>query len=286
MYHAKKSGKNTYRFYTEKLGHEQRREAKIEYYLQEAIHNDELTLVYQPQYDLVSRQIIGAEILLRWHNEHLGDISPEEFIPVAEQSNLIITIGEWVLSNTCKQAKYWREKYKRDLLFSINISPAQFKDNQFYLHLKRIIGSYNFPPNSLCIEITENLLIDNNERINLDISNINTLGIRISLDDFGMGHSSLRRLKTFPLHLLKIDKLFVADIQNEKDNVFVIDTIIKLAQELGINTIAEGIENQKQLNYLISKECLLGQGIFLSKPLYAAEFEKIAYSVTYSPEDV
>jgi EAL domain-containing protein (putative c-di-GMP-specific phosphodiesterase class I) len=285
MYNAKKSGKNTYRFYTEKLSKEQHREAKIESYLPEALKKDEFTLFYQPQYNLLTQEIIGAEILLRWHNERLGEISPAEFIPVAEQNNLMIGIGDWVLQKACEQAKLWREQYKRELLFSINVSAIQFKDNNFYLNFKKTVESYNFPPHSLGIEISENLLIENNEDINIVISNINMLGVRISLDDFSMSYSSLKCLKMFPLNILKIDKLFVADILNEKDNVLIIDTIIKLAQELGITIVAEGIENKKQLNYLISKECHLGQGFFLSKPLPAAEFEKIAYSVTYLPEE-
>ena len=153
MYYAKKSGKNTYQFYTKKLSDEQHREAEIESHLRQAIKKNELLLFYQPQYDLVTQEIIGAKILLRWHNEILGDISPDEFIPVAENSNLIINIGNWVLHKACEQAKIWFEKYQRHLLFSINVSPAQFTNNNFYLNFKKTVDVLNFPANYLNIEI-------------------------------------------------------------------------------------------------------------------------------------
>ena len=277
MYNAKKSGKNTYRFYTEKLSNEQHREAEIESYLREAIEKDELSLVYQPQYNIVTKEIIGAEILLRWNNKTLGEMLPAEFVPVAENSNLIILIGNWVLHKACEQTKRWAEQYDRHLLFSVNVSPIQFTDNNFYQHFKKTLETFDYPAEYLSIEITERLLMKNNEEVNLELINVGALGANISLDDFGMGYSSLSRLNSLPIHTLKIDKLFVAEIHNEVDKVVVIDTIITLAHELGMTAIAEGIETQTQLNYLISKKCLLGQGYFLSKPLTTDAFEKIAY---------
>ena len=234
-------------------------------------------MYYQPQYNLLTKEIIGAEILLRWNNEKLGLISPAEFIPVAENSNLIITIGNWVLHNACQQAKIWSEKYKHHLLFSINVSPMQFENNNFYLNFKKTLEMFDYPANFLSIEITETLLMKNNEVISFGLKNIGALGTCISLDDFGMGYSSLSRLNSLPINTLKIDRLFVADIHNEFDKVVIIDTIITLAQELGMTIIAEGIETETQLNYLVSKNCLLGQGFFLNKPLSAEAFEKVGY---------
>ena len=277
MYYAKKTGKNNYRFYTEKLSNEQHREAEIELQLRQAISEDEFTLFYQPQYNLITKEIIGAEILLRWHNKKLGNIGPDEFIPIAENSNLINSIGNLVLHKSCEQAKLWSEKYQRHLSFSINISPAQFTNNNFYLNFKKTIDAANFHARNLSIEITEGLLMKNSDEISLALNDIGRLGAKISLDDFGMGYSSLSRLQSLPIHTLKIDKLFVANIHNEVDKVVVIDTIIKLAHELGMTTIAEGIETNAQLNYLISKHCHLGQGFFLSKPIPAEKFEKLAY---------
>lgn len=277
MYNAKKSGKNTYRFYTEKLNTAQQRESEIESHLREALKNDELTLHYQPQYNLITKEIIGAEVLLRWTNSVLGEVSPEEFIPVAENSNLIVSIGNWVLRKVCEQASQWSEQYKRELLFSINVSPMQFENNNFYSNFKKTIETFNFPANCLSIEITENLLMENNDIVSDGLKNIGALGSIISLDDFGMGYSSLSRLQALPINTLKIDKLFVANIQSKSDKIIVIDTIIKLGHELGMGVIAEGIETEAQLNYLVSRNCFLGQGFLLSKPLPANVFEKIAY---------
>lgn len=277
MYNAKRSGKNTYRCYTEKLSDMHHREAEIESYLREAIEKNELDVHYQPQYNLITKEIIGAEILIRWNNKILGSVSPEEFIPVAENSNLIVRIGNWVLYKVCEQATQWSKKYKRELLFSINVSPIQFENNNFYPNFKKTLEAFNFPANHLSIEITENLLMKNNDVVSIGLKNIGALGSSISLDDFGMGYSSLSRLQSLPINTLKIDKLFVANIHSEDDKVVVIDTIIKLAHELGMSVIAEGIETEAQLKYLISKNCFLGQGFLLNKPLPADKFEEIAY---------
>lgn len=277
MYNAKKSGKNTYRCFTEKLNTTQQRESEIESYLREALKNDELTLHYQPQYNLITKEVVGAEILLRWTNDVLGQVSPEEFIPVAENSNLIVSIGNWVLRKVCEQASQWSKQYKRQLLFSINVSPMQFENNNFYPNFKKTLEAFNYPPSYLSIEITESLLMKNNDIVSSGLKNIGALGSSISLDDFGMGYSSLSRLQSLPINTLKIDKLFVANIHNVADKVIVIDTIIKLAHELGMNVIAEGIETESQLNYLVSRNCFLGQGFLLNKPLSASSFEKIAY---------
>jgi diguanylate cyclase (GGDEF)-like protein len=277
LYSAKKSGKNTYRFYTENLSYLQHREAEIEAHLREALKNDEFTLLYQPKYDLVNKKIIGAEILLRWFNQILGTVSPDEFIPVAENTGLIIKIGEWVLNRMCQQAEVWSDQYQKNMLFSINVSPVQFENTDFYPNLKKSLERFNFPPNYLDIEITESLLIKNRLEVNEGLKDIDALGVNISIDDFGMGYSSLSRLKSLPINTLKIDKSFVSDVINENDKVIVIDTIIKLAHELGMNIVAEGIETKEQLNYLISRNCYIGQGFLLDRPLTAEEFEHKAY---------
>ncbi len=277
MYNAKNSGKNTYRFYTEELCIGQQRETDIESLLRDAIANNELSLNFQPQYNLVTRKVIGAEILLRWNNKLMGQVPPDEFIPIAEKSNLMISIGNWVLQEACAQAKHWADKYNTNLVFSINVSPIQFENNSFFQNFKSTLSKFNYPANFLIIEITENLLMKNNEVVTLGLKNIGKLGTSISLDDFGMGYSSLSRLKLFPINTLKIDKLFVADINETTRKVVVIDTIIKLAHELEMNLMAEGIETEAQLKYLISKKCIFGQGFYLSKPLTAEAFEALVY---------
>ncbi|KTD22549.1 putative bifunctional diguanylate cyclase/phosphodiesterase [Legionella londiniensis] len=277
MYSAKKSGKNTYHFYTEELSRIQKREAEIESHLRQALKNNELYLNFQPKYNLLTREIIGAEILLRWNNATLGEVSPYEFIPIAENTGLVCDIGHWVINKTCRYADFWEKKYNRKLLFSVNISPIQFESKNFFTDLKKIIKRYQFAAEYLDIEITEALLMKNQTEIIDRLYQIADLGISISVDDYGMGYSSLRRIKSLPIKTLKIDKAFVADIHNLDDKVIVIDTIIKLAHELGMNTAAEGIETETQLEYLVSKQCYVGQGFFLSKPLTAKKFASLAY---------
>jgi diguanylate cyclase (GGDEF)-like protein len=277
MYKSKNSGKNTYQFYTDQLSHLQHRESEIEAHLRQALQNNEFKLYYQPKYDLLKKKIVGAEILLRWENKILGNPSPNEFISVAERSGLIIDIGYWILDNACEQIMKWDMEYKEKLLFSINISPIQLESPQFLYNLKQVLNKFNYPPQNLELEITENVLMGESEEISKVLHSISNLGIKISLDDFGKGYSSLNRLKMLPIDTLKIDKDFIFDIQNEKTKVVIVDIIIKLANELGMNIVAEGIETNAQLNYLISKKCHLGQGFLLSKPLPADQFAKITF---------
>ena len=278
MYKAKSCGKNTYHFYTEELSYSQHRESEIEAHLRKALQNDEFELHYQPKYNLINQEIIGAEILLRWNNGTLGSISPNEFIPIAEKTSLIIDLGHWVLRKTCEQVMKWANKYQHMLAFSVNISPIQLVNNQFLTSLEKILLDCNYPTKYLELEITESLLMTNNEEISKVLHNISALGIKLSLDDFGKGYSSLNRLKTLPIDTLKIDKEFVCDIHSDKEKVVIIDIIIKLANELGMSIVAEGIETTQQLKYLVAKKCSLGQGFLLSKPLPAEQFAKLAYT--------
>ncbi|KTC66422.1 sensory box protein (plasmid) [Legionella adelaidensis] len=277
MYSAKKSGKNTYRFYSEKLSHSKHRETEIEFYLKGAIENNELSLCFQPQYNLLTKEIIGAEVLLRWYNKALGNILPNEFIPVAENTGFIISLGNWVLLKTCEQAKRWSERYKSHLSFTINISSHQFENKDFVQSVNEILERTMFPASNLNLDIPESLLVKNDSGIFEELQEINSLGATITIDDFGMGYSSLNHLKSLPIKTLKIDKLFIAEIKNSTDKVVVIDTIIKLANELGMSIMAEGIETEEQLDYLLARNCLQGQGFYLSKPLTAQEFESIAF---------
>ena len=279
MYKAKNSGKNTYQFYTEELSYLQHRESEIEAHLRKALQNDEFELHYQPKYNLVNQEIIGAEILLRWENKVLGFTSPNEFIPVAERSGLIMEIGNWVLNKSCEQIAAWCKEYKNSTLsFSINISPIQLANSHFLNSIKKTLSDLNFSTNNLEFEITENVLMGESNEIMTVLNNISDLGIKISLDDFGKGYSSLNRLRTLPIDTLKIDKHFISDIQNENDKVVIVDIIIKLANELGMSIIAEGIETKAQLAYLVAKKCHYGQGFLLSQPISTEEFTKLAFS--------
>jgi EAL domain-containing protein (putative c-di-GMP-specific phosphodiesterase class I) len=250
----------------------------VEAHLRKALQNDEFKLYYQPKYNLQNEEIIGAEILLRWNNEVLGPISPNEFIPIAESTGLMVALGQWILRKACEQVMKWTNEYDSMLSFSINISPIQLLHNQFIPNLEKTLQDYNYPAEYLEFEITETLLMRNDEEINKALHKISALGIKLSLDDFGKGYSSLNRLKTLPIDALKIDKEFVSDIHDDKQKVAIIDIIIKLASELGMSITAEGIETTPQLKYLKSKKCLLGQGFLLSEPLPPEEFAKLAYA--------
>lgn len=277
MYKAKRCGKNTYQFYTEQLSYLQHRESEIEAHLRKALQHDELELNYQPKFNMINNEIVGAEVLLRWYSETLGHISPDEFIPVAESSGLIIDMGLWIIEKACKQIMNWNKRYNKPLYFSINVSPTQLANNHFLKTLKRILKDTKFPTAYLELEITESLLMGNNEDVNNVLNSISSLGVKLSLDDFGTGYSSLSRLKMLPIDTLKIDKDFISDIRNEKDRVVLVDIIIKLANELGMGIVAEGIESTHQIKYLVAKKCLIGQGFLLSKPLLAEEFAELAY---------
>ncbi|WP_298625059.1 EAL domain-containing protein [uncultured Legionella sp.] len=278
LYKAKSCGKNTYHYYTEQLSDLQHRESEIEAHLRKALQNDELQLNYQPKFNLLNQEIIGAEILLRWYSETLGHVSPNEFIPVAESTGLIIDMGLWIIQKACEQIMIWNNQHSKNLSFSINISPIQLTNNHFLKVLKNILSNTQFPTTHIELEITESLLMGNNDEVNKVLNDISSLGVKLSLDDFGKGYSSLSRLKMLPIDTLKIDKEFIADIHNVKDKVTLVDIIIKLANELGMNIIAEGIESVEQLNYLVAKKCYIGQGFLLSKPLLAEEFAEIAYA--------
>ncbi|KGP63532.1 histidine kinase [Legionella norrlandica] len=279
MYKAKNSGKNTYQFYTDELGYLQHRESELEAHLRKALEYEELHLYYQPKFNLLNMEIIGAEILLRWNNESLGEVSPNEFIPIAENTGLINDLGQWVLQKACSQIMKWSQQYNTMLSFSINISPIQLTNLQFPNILEKIMKEYQYPPGYLELEITENILMRDQIEVSKVLNIISNLGIKLSLDDFGKEYSSLNRLKTLPIDALKIDKSFISDIHNEQEKVVIIDIIIKLANELGMSIVAEGVETIAQLKYLVSRKCHFGQGFLLSKPLTAEEFAIVAYSM-------
>lgn len=277
MYSAKRSGRNTYRFYTKKLTQEQQREAEIEANLRDAIKNQEFELYYQPKYDLLTSEIVGAEALLRWDNPVLGKIPPVEFIPIAESSGLIIEIGEWVLREACHQVQQWHQHYQKELQVSVNVSAVQLESAGFLNLVKVVLDEFELAPHCLDLEITETFLTVNSEEAKHVLNRIDELGVNISIDDFGIGYSSLSRLKHLPIDTLKIDRAFIADIESEDQKVVLVDVIIKLAKELGMNIVAEGIETEAQLNYLIARHCHMGQGFLLGKPLTLAAFEALVF---------
>lgn len=267
MYRAKSLGRNTFQFFTEELNLAHSNKVKMEQALATAVSNDELSLVLQPKYQFEPKKIIGFEALLRWHHPEYGPIPPDGFIPVAEETGLIIPIGEWVIEHACALLGKINEQYKDTLTFAINISPVQVNSNSMLSLLQKCMKENNLTPAQLEIEITETAIMAYSNDTEQALRELHDLGIRIDIDDFGTGYSSLSHLKQLPINGLKIDKSFVMDIPKDENDIAIVKGIISLAKSLGLNITAEGIETIDQLQFLLDNGCSQGQGYYLSKPI-------------------
>jgi len=267
MYRAKEEGRDNYKFYSMDMNKAISRKMALENGLRKALKNDEFVLVYQPQVNLQTGEIVGVETLLRWNTMEAGMVSPNQFIPVAEESGLIIPIGEWVLKQACMQGKSWHDLGHNHIKVAVNLSPVQFLHDNLVEMVNKALKTTGFNPNYLELEITEGVAFTDAEAAIKKMQNIRDLGVRISLDDFGTGYSSFMYLKRFPINMLKIPKPFNQDIMiNQKDRALV-ETIIYLGHSLGLSVIAEGIENEEQLKILKELHCDVIQGDLYSKPL-------------------
>lgn len=274
MYKAKEMGRNCYKFYDENLMDEYSRKIDIEKHLGMAIRENELYLCYQPQIDTKSGRIRGYEALLRWKCRELGNIQPLEFIAIAEETGLIISIGEWVLEKACETNKMWQQHYNSNTIMSVNISPIQLKQTNFTERVKQILHKTGLDPNQLELEITENILIDSFEFVD-KLNELKSIGVKISLDDFGTGFSSLRYLTKLPVNTIKIDKSFVDYIQTASKEKGIIKAIISLVHEMNLEVIAEGVETREQWDYLVKLNCDNIQGYLVCKPLTQTELKNI-----------
>ncbi len=245
MYHAKQRGRNNFQFFTAELNQHLQRRFTIEQSLRRALAADELSLVYQPIVDSQDGRTIGAEALLRWYNSELGNVSPAEFIPVAEDAGLIIEIGDWVLARACQQVAQWRRTLAPDLIVAVNLSPRQFNDGLLE-RIERCLKQSGLEPAALELEITERLLMSDSESVLPMLAALSAMGVRISVDDFGTGYSSLSYLKRFPLHNLKIDRSFVAGLPDHRDSIAITQAVVAMAHSLGMNVTAEGVETAEQ----------------------------------------
>ena len=271
MSHAKKEGRDRYQFFTNEINIEVRRRLELESELRRGLTFSDFTLYYQPKVSLASGKITGAEALVRWQHPNKGIISPAKFIPLAEETGLIIPLGEWILNTACSQIKTWQVSGVANLSVSVNISAVQFRQRDLTDTVAEAISAANINPQLLELELTESILIDDIETTLKQLQELKLLGVKISIDDFGTGYSSLSYLKRFPIDVLKIDQSFVSDIK-ENTNDPIINAVISLARSLELKTIAEGVENEQQLNYLLQQGCDEIQGYLLSKPLPATEF--------------
>lgn len=269
MYQAKESGRNNFQFFTDDLNKSKEMLGKYELALRYALSNDELSLVYQAKFNLLTHEIVGIESLIRWNNNMLGEISPDIFIPIAEKTGLINAIGRWVIENVCQQYYIWQQENLNHFNIAINLSPLQLRKEGFDTHLKNTLNTYDINPNQIELEITETAVMSTDKISERLLSNLHAMGITLTIDDFGTGYSSLNHLKRLPIHTLKIDKEFVMDIPNDENDMAIVKTVISLSKSLGLNVIAEGIETAEQKAFLMAHGCTIGQGFYLSKPLTA-----------------
>jgi EAL domain-containing protein (putative c-di-GMP-specific phosphodiesterase class I) len=244
----------------------------IETGLREALQKDQLKLNFQPQIDAVTGQVIGAEALLRWTADSGLVVSPAKFIPVAEESGLILPIGSWVMETACRYAVSWYHDTGSYLPVGVNVSAKQFGDPDFVDHIDRVLTETGLPPEFLEIEITEGTFIEDPQKTVEILTDLKVRGLRIALDDFGTGYSSLSYLKKFPIDRLKVDRSFVMDIADDEDDKAIVSLISDISRNLGMEVIAEGVEDTRQREVLMSMGCSAMQGFYYSKPLEAGAF--------------
>jgi diguanylate cyclase (GGDEF)-like protein/PAS domain S-box-containing protein len=273
LYRAKENERGTFNFYTHDMNARSAQRLAIEHELRNALEHGELQAWYQPKCSVATGDIVGFEALLRWQHPERGLISPQEFIPLAEETGLIIPIGEEVLQQACAQLKYWHDAGYPHLQMAVNISPKQFQNKELVQRIADIINENALPEGCIELEITESATMTDPEQAIAIMREIRSIGVMISLDDFGTGYSSLSYLQRFPLHTLKIDQSFVRDLTIDSDDAAIVTSIISLAKELKLRVVAEGVETREQFRYLHAKGCDFAQGYLLSKPLPADKIE-------------
>jgi diguanylate cyclase (GGDEF)-like protein/PAS domain S-box-containing protein len=267
MYQAKSVGRNTFEVYDEAMDAEARRRATLLAALRRALAQDEFRLVFQPRLSLRSDRIVGVEALLRWRSAELGDVSPVEFIPLAEESGLILGIGEWVMREACRTLRHWRDDGLVDVSCSINVSVLQLLRAPLAEQLRKILAETGVPPGRIELEVTESMVMQNAEQTLAVLHQLREVGVRLAIDDFGTGYSSLIYLKRLPIDTLKIDKEFIGDLTDDPDDKAITATIITMAHSLGLHVVAEGVETEAQLGYLRGQGCDEVQGYWLARPL-------------------
>lgn len=274
MYHAKEQGRNNFQFFTPALQTQATERVRLEGDLRAALANQEFELHYQPQVDLRDGGLIGVEALVRWRHPERGLVPPAHFIPMAEETGLIVPLGEWILRTACRQASLWRNKGLPPFRVAVNLSPRQFNDERLPMLVDCMLREHLLPSQWLELEITETMLMTDVDIANTILHKLKSRGVMLSLDDFGTGYSSLAQLKRFPLDIIKIDRSFIADVTTDPDDAAIVRTIIKLAHNLEMKAVAEGVETVEQQAFLREHDCDAMQGYLVNLPLPAAELEK------------
>jgi EAL domain-containing protein (putative c-di-GMP-specific phosphodiesterase class I) len=267
MYQSKAEGKNTHHFFSASMEEATREYSRLEQQLHNALDRGEFSLVFQPIVRLQDTWPVGCEALLRWHNPVLGMVEPERFIPVAEQTGLIISIGEFVMREACREIARWNCQHQVPLYVAVNLSPRQFWHGGFTERVAGILNETGLSAKYLELELTEGMIIRDHRNTGQIMYDLNALGIRLAMDDFGTGYSSLYQLKRFPFDKLKIDRSFVQDLEQDRDDDAVVRAAVALAHGLDLEIVAEGIERESQRNMLRNEKCEYGQGFLFSKPI-------------------
>ncbi|HWU84266.1 MAG TPA: EAL domain-containing protein, partial [Rhodocyclaceae bacterium] len=274
MYRSKAEGPNGYRFYDLAMNASAAERMEMESALRRALQRQEFVMHYQPKVDLRSGRIAGAEALIRWRDAQYGDVPPSRFIPLAEETGLIVKIGDWVLDEVCRQMADWQARGLLPQHVGVNVSARQFLDEYFAEKVILLLEKYRLPPSCLELELTESTVMANPEAAARQMRRLQAAGVGISLDDFGTGYSSLTYLKRLPISAIKMDKSFIHKLDGDEDNAAIVSAIQGMADALGMSTVAEGIERKDEATHLHAAGCDFGQGYFYSPPLAVAEFER------------
>ncbi|HEC12957.1 MAG TPA: PAS domain S-box protein [Acidiferrobacteraceae bacterium] len=277
MYRAKELGRNTYQFYSADMSAKAFERLNLETNLRHALERDEFVLHYQPQFNLTDGRMVGVEALLRWQHPDLGLVSPIEFIPLLEETGLIVPVGEWVLHAACLQACAWNDDGLKPLRMSVNLSGRQINSPNFIATVEQVLEESKLDPALLELEMTESILMHNIQSTIKTLETISEMGVRFSIDDFGTGYSSLSYLKRFPIDTLKIDRSFIHDLTQDPDDATLVEAIIAMGRALNLNIVAEGVETEMQVKFLRAHNCSVIQGFFISQPLPEKELTIFLY---------
>ena len=282
MYHVKDTGKNNYKFYSNDMTTPYFQNLSLETGIRRALDNDEFHLMYQPQINIKTGEIVGVEALLRWEHPEHGSITPAEFIPFAEETGMIVEIGHWVLRNACAELKRWRDAGLPEIRMSINMSARQLAEKTIVKHVSGVLRDFGIPGHCLEIEITENTIMNDMDSVIHKLKELSKKGVYIAIDDFGTGYSSLSYLHKLPIQTLKIDRAFIKEVNMKHSRNSIINTIVAMAKGLSLNVIAEGVETQQQLEYLQEIDCSEAQGFLFGKPLAADVISQLLIQEPYA----
>ncbi len=275
MYRAKDLGRNTYQFFSPDMSTKAFERLSLETSLRYALEREQFMLVYQPQVDIETGKIIGVEALLRWQHPDLGIVGPSDFIPILEETGLIVPVGEWLLYKACTQAKAWQKKYDTDLRIAVNLSARQFNDVGLVSIVDYCLVRTKLPAQNLELEITESVIMQDKKRIGSAFQAFEDMGVRIAIDDFGTGYSSLSYLKRFPIDTIKVDRSFIRDVTTDSDDAAIVSAIIAMAKSLKLDIVAEGVETNEQMEFVTVKGCSAMQGYLFSEPLTPENMDKL-----------